>query len=743
MKTIEFNRKWNVIPINKNTKKPSIKWREYMEKHFPPEQLPDDSNYAVICGETSNKLVVIDLDYSGRNCYLETIYPLFNQELNQLSNTYTEHSPAGSHIFYYIKHGITPKRKINDNSKKEDILKSLKRTIKTNFDDILKGVDILGEGGYCIIAPSKINGKSYTKGLEFNIKTITVQQFEEVKNFFIKEKTTTTKLRRPFEQILKGELEIENMAIEHGTEEHVYWKFLFREVYHRLGLEPQDIFSLLEKSQPAFDVDKTEQQLEHHDHTDLPLTNAKMKKYFPNHKIEAKSTIGNKKIPTYILIADFLMDKYDIITMSDSEEIMIRHGNIYSSDLSEFNRDIVLEVERYGLNISRIETNILKRIKALTSFDRDNLCYDDWMVNFKNGYYDIKEDKFVSNEDNTDKLFCYEIPHEYNPEFIGSCPKYKRVLRQWLGGSNKILLPDIFEMIGYTMTMNTDMKMAFYIFGPPHTGKTQFQSILEALIGHENRADVSLQRMSKNEFGSHGLQFKILNMVGDMSSLNPKDVSMFKTLTGGDRWVRAEIKGGKHYQFLNIIKIWYNGNSLPQLNDEDNAFYERWILINFPNRFPMYNDKTIKNIAKTIYTDPDEIQGLIHESIKGLKRLIKRKYFRKGIIKNTKYFWEYNSNPLYAFMADHCKKTKGGEILKKDFIEKLNGYLYRKGHKSFSMIELSKKLESHGIYWERRSHDGERDFYYLGIEWADQKSAYDSWTKNMGYNGNTKMDDYE
>ncbi len=700
-----------------------------MEKKYPTEDLGENINYAVICGDISNKLVVIDLDYSGGNRYLDVIYPKFNEELNQLANTYTEHSPAGSHIFYYIKDGITPKRKIYDNTKKEDVVKTLKRTVKTNFDGILKGCDILGEGGYCIVAPSKIDKKEYKKGLTFRVKTISLEEFGKVKNFFILTRPITTTIREPFKDILSGKIEIESYSVKHGTDEHIYWKFLFREVFHRLELKPHNIYTYLMMNQPAFDPDETERQLKYHPYTDVPLTTAKMVQYFPDYTFESKQNAKgmNVKIPNYIIIADYLMDKYDIITMSDSEEMMIRTGNIYSPDLTGFYRDMVLEIEKYGLTISRIKANIEQRIKALTYFDRKNLCFDDWLVNFRNGYYDVIEEKFTTNDDNHDKLFCYEIPHDYDIEFKGSCPKFKRVLRQWLGDENIITISDIFEMIGYTMTMNTDMKMAFYIFGPPHTGKTQFQSILESVIGHDNRADVSLQRMSKNEFGSHGLQFKILNMVGDMSSLNPKDVSMFKTLTGGDIWVRAEIKGGKHYQFRNIVKIWYNGNMLTIMNDEDAAFFERWILIHFKNKFLMYSKDTIKNIAKTIYSDEHEIQGIIHESIKALKVLKERQYFRRKIIKNTKHLWQYNSEPLYAFLTDYCKKRKDGEISKNDFIEKLNDYLYKKSAKLFTMNDLTKKLEKHGIYWERRSHDGDRDFYYIGIEWAKDDASYKSW----------------
>ena len=55
---------------------------------------------------------------------------------------------------------------------------------------------------------------------------------------------------------------------------------------------------------------------------------------------------------------------------------------------------------------------IMTYIKDTSRFDRNTFCYDNWVINFSNGYYDIKKDEFISHND-SDKVFCYEIPHEF------------------------------------------------------------------------------------------------------------------------------------------------------------------------------------------------------------------------------------------------------------------------------------------------------------------------------------------
>lgn len=273
------------------------------------------------------------------------------------------------------------------------------------------------------------------------------------------------------------------------------------------------------------------------------------------------------------------------------------------------------------------------------------------------------------------------------------------------------------------MTLNTDMKIAFFIYGPSHAGKTQFQTVLEEVIGHKNRINIPLQRLCKDQFGTEGAEFKILDMVGDMSNLTTDDVSTFKEFTGGDKWMRAEPKGGKKYQFRNVCKIWYNGNQPPQLKEDDEAFFNRWILIHFPNVFKMFDKGTIKNLGKKIAKNPEEIQGIIHEAIKGVTRLYKREYFRKELLMNVKHLWKYNSEPIYAFIYDYCIRDKKESLLCSEFKEKLNDYLIQKNLKPLSTYILNNLLEKYGIYQKRES-SGYREYVYKGIRFKEGFEKY-------------------
>jgi len=706
-----------------------VDWKEFQKKRYPRKKLSSFSgiNYAVICGEISNNLLIIDLDYKDGNKNLfSEIYNKFKEDFPELYSTTVIESPHGHHFYYYLDKAHP--RKLYQDTKKKQLIKSLKNkrnpTLfrKTKFPDILNGVDFLG-GGYCIIPPSKYTNMGYNIIKDNPIKLITNNSLDRIKSFFLKDEPEKSRMRKPFFDIINGNVDLKELSKSTGMNEHVYWKCTYLEAFHNLDLTPKDIIPFLEKNQDHFDMEETLVQLPHVDFTIKPMLNVNMRKYFPKHKITQPQKNRRKKDstePLYVAIAKELKKKYKFITMEDTNEIYIKKGNIYSNKLGDFKKDMAEAIEYSGKTITHVSSNVIKYIKYTTQFDRHQFCYDSYLINFHNGYYNALENKFYPNSEFKDKLFCYEIPHDYNPDFEGKCPKFKKLLEEWLGEDNIVKPKDMFEMMGYSMTMNTDMKTSFFIYGPTHTGKTQFQTILEHVIGHSNRAAVPLQRLEKNEFGSDGLEFKILNMVGDMSDLSPKDVSTFKLLTGGDVWVGAEHKGGKKYEFRNILKIWYNGNGVPVLIKDDDAFYGRWIIVPFLNQFEMFDKDTIKDIGKGLCLDKDEIQGIIHEAIKGLKRLENRNYFRYEIIKNTKHTWRYEAEPLYAFIHDNCVYDEDAGIICNEFKRAFNKLLYTRKLRPESSHTLKDKLEKFGVYKERHGPTNDRDYYFTGLKWKPE-----------------------
>lgn len=155
--------------------------------------------------------------------------------------------------------------------------------VKTKYAEYLKGVDFLGNNGYALIPPSRIDDLVYAPFTTYPIREISKQEYSKIKQFFLLEKPI--QMRKPFRDILNGEIEIEEYATKHNKDEFIYWKSLFREAYHFCKLTPEEIFPFLKRNQPTFSIEKTNYQLNYHYHSykGKVLSNKKLKDYFPDY----------------------------------------------------------------------------------------------------------------------------------------------------------------------------------------------------------------------------------------------------------------------------------------------------------------------------------------------------------------------------------------------------------------------------------------------------------------------------
>jgi len=388
--------------------------------------------------------------------------------------------------------------------------------------------------------------------------------------------------------------------------------------------------------------------------------------------------------PFWLKIYVEVYEKYGkkIVAMSDSRQLMLKSGNIYTSDITDFTKYLSRVCNKYKTSYRTVRNDVLEKFKDSNLFDRSQFCYDPFIINFKNGYYDIKKNEFIKSKDNKDKTFFYEIPHKFEGE-LGDykCPVFLSALQKWLGIKNKVTPKDMFQFMGYTMSMNVGQRKAFLVYGHTKSGKTQFQEILKYLIGKNNTAEISLQMLGDDKFSSSSLEWKILNVFDDLPQKGLTDVSLFKIIAGGGSTFPVRRMFTEPYGGFNTVKLWYNTNIVPMTKStEDDSFFNRWEIVNFPNQFekdssdPKYED--IPEFYRTIIDVDDEVQGIIHYCIEALKILYKNKHFRKELSINSRKIWEYESDLLYAFLDKYTVLEDDEHILCSEFRKWYN--IYRK-----------------------------------------------------------------
>jgi putative DNA primase/helicase len=191
------------------------------------------------------------------------------------------------------------------------------------------------------------------------------------------------------------------------------------------------------------------------------------------------------------------------------------------------------------------------------------------------------------------------------------------------------------------------------LFGTGSNGKSTFITLLRTLLGMENIASRGLVDLEKNRFAMADLYLKLANLYADLEDVALRTTGKLKMLTGKDT-VTAEHKFRNGFPFVNYAKMVFSANKIPEVLDDSDAFFRRWVIITFPNQFT--KDSTTKedrNLIQKLST-ADELSGLLNFALEGLKRLRANNWHFSNPKTTEEIRTEYirKSSPIEAFLMD-------------------------------------------------------------------------------------------
>lgn len=444
-------------------------------------------------------------------------------------------------------------------------------------------------------------------------------------------------------------------------------------------------------------------------------------------------------------LGNYIKNTNSIISLDDSRQLMRKESTCYRFDNGIIKQKIYEILKEINIENTAYVDKVLDYLKYHKDieFNRNNFIYDMWIVPFEDGIWGVKENKFLSPIKKNypkGKLFC-ELPFEFKKILMKKpdCPEFKKNLKIWIG--KPIRPSDVFEQFGYFMSISNGLKTAFLYYGETDTAKSQLANILiEILGGKPNVSNISLIDMNRR-FGSRFLEFVSANIGIELPYKKIGNTTVFKASTGGDSMIKAEIKGGDIYFYKNSARHCFTADRIPPLSVIDEAFLNRFILIPFIKRFKRGSSERIEKFSDTITKDINEMEGIIYQSIKALRILYKRGYFRLKIYENTKHIWNYESDALYGFLYDFCERESKNYILQKEFCEKFNDFLLFKGFDTKKQNSITVDLQRFNIGTWQKFKQSER--YYNGIKWkiSDKETNLTLFEKQFGIK--PKDDDVE
>jgi putative DNA primase/helicase len=180
------------------------------------------------------------------------------------------------------------------------------------------------------------------------------------------------------------------------------------------------------------------------------------------------------------------------------------------------------------------------------------------------------------------------------------------------------------ELAGYCLYRSYLLHSAWMLSGNGANGKSTYINLIKSFLGSTNVVSISLHELEENRFSKASLYGKLAKLYPDLPSRALYQTGVFKMCTGADP-LTGEKKFRGAFNFMNVANFVFSANTVPRSpSDDSDAFFRRWIIIPFPNKFEGDNrDERI--LAKL--TTSTELSGLLSLALKALRELLRRGAF--------------------------------------------------------------------------------------------------------------------
>ena len=391
--------------------------------------------------------------------------------------------------------------------------------------------------------------------------------------------------------------------------------------------------------------------------------------------------------------------------------------------------DIINLIGKTFKNIQRLTTSQLinEYLKCIQLIGRQNIPKEPkktW-VQFKDKIFDITSGK--SFESTPEYFFTNPLP--YSPAETSDCKMIDKLFDDWNPKQKQLM----YEIIAYCCLMDYPLHFIFMLSGIGSNGKSKYQKLLRRFINEQkNCCSVDLDILVDNRFESAKLYRKLICLMGETNFGVMNKTNRLKALTGQDL-VGIEFKNKQPFDTVNYAKIIIASNSLPTTDDTTDGFFRRWLIIDFPNRFPEQECPIDKL--------PDsEFEKLAKKCIEILPDLLKKSRFtNQGTIEERKKKYIMVSNPISEFLKNVCVTDVNRFVRYSELYTAYIYFLDKHKKRVISKKAFSDSLDREAIMVEKTSKqiDGEwsSDRWVVGLclkpDWKQFCDSNDTCAVNL------------
>lgn len=368
--------------------------------------------------------------------------------------------------------------------------------------------------------------------------------------------------------------------------------------------------------------------------------------------------------------------------------------------------DILNEIIKLGINTinTKERTEILNALQQVgreympEEIKRECIQFKDKIINIKTGEtFESSPEYFSTN------------PIPWKVGETDETPIMDKLFEEWVG---KDYVKTLYQIIAYVACSEQFMQRMIALVGGGSNGKGTFIKLLKKFIGKENCVSSELSLLSSNQFETSMLYKKLLCEMGEVSHNDLKNSNQIKKLSGEDD-IRYCFKGKTAFSEMSSTTCIINTNSLPTTDDKTIGFYRRWLIIDFPNQFPIKSN-LIESIPEI------EFENLANKVLSLLKEMYEtQKFENEGDYKERMERYEERSNPLMRFIEENCEENYESYISLKKFGKIFNDYLKEKHLRIINPKEIKKNLIEEGFEVRRGTKDYVTDVYIFNLKFKN------------------------
>ena len=364
------------------------------------------------------------------------------------------------------------------------------------------------------------------------------------------------------------------------------------------------------------------------------------------------------------LILNILNERFIFKCPTDTRKLLLYEEGVYVPAETKVHE---LIEEKYAEETKKhgVEETIA-HLQRANYIDRSKINQYINKIPIKNGLFNFltREIELFDPE----HIFTYKLNVDYNPE--AKCPKWLEFIKEIVAEED---IPLLQEIMGYCLLPAMPFHKMFWFYGTVRNGKGVVIRTLEDILGKDGCGHLNLAEFRESRrFSLCQLYGKLINVSSEPPlSKYGLPTTILKMVTGQDR-ISAELKNkNERLDFDNFSKLLVLGNHFPKVEDNSLGWWDRVIVLNFPNSFE--GEQCVTDIEKRWI--PEETSGIFNWMLEGIYRIYENNGFSSSkTTEEIKTEFMRVSDPFNAWILENCQKIAHTYLTREEALTDCENY---------------------------------------------------------------------